>query len=829
MRYSKLKFVFFLLLFLPGALFALDFQIKVYDPQAGKPVPDVRVIILETKESFYTDPNGMVQARVPSPGFYTFRTIVPGGELVQPRLQVLSAGQTVTILTREPPPQRQTQQQRVGEGGIQVTGIRERQNISRYNVRLDEIKRIPGQFGEALRGLESLPGVNAPSFGDGSIVLRGANENANTYLLDNLPIGFAFHIFGFNSVIHNDLIKSIDLFTGAYPVNYGNATGGVIYIDTIDNVDKFGGHTTFSLWSANALFKAPIGNGGYWIAAGRVSYLDKTLENFIPSGVTLVPRWYDGQFKAKVQLTETQSIYFYALAARDEFIAKVDNRPTWDPTTEFSSTLVGASINLNRMYHTEAVRHVWVPTSRITNELTALYHNNIFEINASLGILKALIGAQAGYAAIKDEFSWEIMKDHVLFDAGFDVRAYLFRGNGTTTNQINPNNPSPNPYKTDNPDFEVLPVHDSVTAGYDSAYAMMTLRAFGFELRPGARMDYFGPTKQTVLDPRGTISYTLPTNTRISGGAGVYHRTPDPQYYSPSSGNPNLKMERAEHYAIGLEQKFRQWTFKTEGFRHYYTDIIVADPYETTPVKKNQNPYQQYSQPYLYNARLYYSNDGSGFADGFEIYIKRDKDPSALGWYGWVSYTWSRALRNDHQHRITPQETSTIFSADERRILNQYDNTKDRYADFDRTHILNIIFGYKISRQWQVGAKWRYMTSAPFTPIVNDNGGFTASNGRTIFYPVYSDLTNSGRLKPYHRLDIRIDRFFNYEWGYGNVFVELLNVYLRDNPVGQNWADNRPISRTNPETQYDFGTLVVPAGNNRMKIPLLNFGVEVQF
>ncbi|HNJ05702.1 MAG TPA: hypothetical protein PLB73_15690, partial [Leptospiraceae bacterium] len=116
------------------------------------------------------------------------------------------------------------------------------------------------------------------------------------------------------------------------------------------------------------------------------------------------------------------------------------------------------------------------------------------------------------------------------------------------------------------------------------------------------------------------------------------------------------------------------------------------------------------------------------------------------------------------------------------------------------------------------------------TPIIADDKGRQIQNGRYVFNPTYSQNLNSGRLKPYHRLDVRIDHFINYSWGFGNIFVEMLNVYLRDNPVNMSWNQARPISRTNPSIQNDFGTLESSTGDGKkIKFPLINFGLEVQF
>ena len=831
----------------PGTLFALDFTIRVFDPATKKTLPDVQVILIETKTKYFTDQSGSVKAQVPAPGFYTFRAIIPGGELIQPRLQVNSPGQTVTLYTREPEggtEVAQDQTQVVGEGGLVVTGSREKQNLSRYEVRIDEVKRIPGQFGDALRGIETLPGVAPlPFAGPSTIVLRGANPDASTFLLDDLPMGYAFHFFA-NQVLHNDIIKSIDVYTGAYPVEYGNATGGVVHIHTIDEVDNFGGTTSYSLWSTSTMFQGKIGEDGYWFGAGRISYLHIILRPYIPDGIR-PPFYWDGQFKAHYRLTPEQAIEFYAFGAKDTLAAEIEDKGTWDPVSEPDPIFVGASIALDQAFHTEAVRHIWTPTSKMKNELSLINHDNIFFIDGSIGIYDVRQNVHNGWIALKDEYNWELLEDHIYFDAGFEARNYQYKQDGQTLHVIDPNLKYPDFYDSVNPDFEVIPLEDSKNSLYNSGYSMLTLRGYGFEFKPGVRSDYFKLTGHWVTDPRGTLSYTVPgTGTVLMGGGGTYHRIPDPRQYSPSTGNPHLKMEKANHYAMGVEQRYRTWLFKMEGFRQYYDDIVVDDPYITTAARqkkirnwkdiRNQRHIDEIQKdlknPWTYNAPLGYSNDGSGMSEGIEVMIKRTLPSDKNGLYGWITYTWSRSVRNNHQHVITDYEKTLVLSADERRILNQQDNAKQTYADFDRTVMASFVLGYKMNREWQFGLRWDYRTATPYTPITGNEKGVRLDSGRVIFNPKYSTLTNSERLPPYHRLDVRVDHFVHYEWGYGNVFVEVLNVYMKENPEDLSWSTSRPFSETNPTANPSFSSLEFSNGNGtKTKVPLFNIGLEVKF
>ena len=75
-------------------------------------------------------------------------------------------------------------------------------------------------------------------------------------------------------------------------------------------------------------------------------------------------------------------------------------------------------------------------------------------------------------------------------------------------------------------------------------------------------------------------------------------------------------------------------------------------------------------------------------------------------------------------------------------------------------------------------------------------------------------------------VDIRIDKFLSYEWGYINLFLEIINIYIRKNVTGESYTTTAPFSKRNPVAQGDFFTLQLPSG---MLIPFFNLGMEVRF
>ncbi len=198
-----------LLAFPAGELFAeVSFRARIYSRSKNSGESNVSVRVSETKKFYQTDAEGYFEATVPSSGTYTFRILRDTG-MQEIRQEVGESSDTVLIYT-DPA----SVSGGVTKGGINVTGEREKQLMSRTKLRFEEIKRMPGTFGEPLRSIETIPGVVPVSaFGGGAsnYVFRGADPNTNLYLYDDLPILYPFHFDGLTATINGNLIKSMDV------------------------------------------------------------------------------------------------------------------------------------------------------------------------------------------------------------------------------------------------------------------------------------------------------------------------------------------------------------------------------------------------------------------------------------------------------------------------------------------------------------------------------------------------------------------------------------------------------------------------------------------
>ena len=97
----------------------------------------------------------------------------------------------------------------------------------------------------------------------------------------------------------------------------------------------------------------------------------------------------------------------------------------------------------------------------------------------------------------------------------------------------------------------------------------------------------------------------------------------------------------------------------------------------------------------------------------------------------------------------------------------------------DQTHNIILVAQYRLTPRWRVGARWRYVTGNPVTPI---NGSiFDADTDR--YAPLYGEV-NSDRDTDFHQLDLRIDREWVYQTWRLTAYLDIRNAYNRANASG---------------------------------------------
>jgi biopolymer transport protein ExbB len=281
-------------------------------------------------------------------------------------------------------------------------------------------------------------------------------------------------------------------------------------------------------------------------------------------------------------------------------------------------------------------------------------------------------------------------------------------------------------------------------------------------IRPGVRADTMsdGATTKSDIDPRLTLRYKLADRNLpeaphgsdgsaiwLKGSAGIYHQPP--RFVLPLPGLDMMPLKygllRSYQTSLGVEIPLEQrFQFNVEGFFNYMdptifdlqindTNVITAPnsglvPNSIVPPRNNMQ---------MFIDRL--TAPETGRAYGGEVLLRRE---SKTGVFGWVSYTLSRSER----YRSEPY-TDASGQGQTRMVWRPY--------DFDRTHLVNVVAGLPLRRNWDIGMRWQYQSGAPV--------------------PVTSGYNNA-RKDGYLRLDVRVDKRAVYRKWLLDFYVDITNI-----------------------------------------------------
>lgn len=667
------------------------------------------------------DERGKFKVTGLAPGKHSLRVFDPEHQPTNVSFKIKAAKTTRLSLALDPANSQEEEE-------VVIRAKRLDQEVVDRVIEVDEAKKIPGTQGDIIKIVQSMPGVARGLAMGGSagpgIVIRGSAPEDSKVLIDGHEVPLLYHFGGLKSVFNSDVLKRIDFLPGGFGVTYGEATGGIVDVQTQPCTGRrYDGYVDLSLLDAGFLVKGPIGDKIGFFAAARRSTIDMWLPEVIPdvSGfeMTVAPVYYDYQAKVDWSPVEGDRLSIMAFGSRDEMKFLLNKPPSGDPSLRGDMSMW---VDFHRLYlsWTHAPDKDWQLSTSLTGGID----------RAKMGIgseryLSISVPSLEGRADLEWEYSPDIT-----------IRAGLKSGVANfDTSMSMPRPPKEGEVPSRFSTQELIEGSESLTVGSVSAWA-------GFDFRPlpalmltaGLRMDsYTRPVSEAALMPRFSLRYTLRPGTVFRAAVGLYYEVPQPDELSEILGNPDLLMERAWHFTLGFEQRLpADVELSVQAFTKSLDRLVVPDD-ETM-----------------------YSNQGTGKISGLEIMIRRNLSDNL---FGWVAYTLMRSKRLDG-----PGKTWRLF-------------------DFDQTHILTLVLGYRLPTGpvqpahglrdgWEFGLRFQFVSGNPITPIVA--GVFDADYDT--YQPVPGD-PNSERLPYFHQLDLRVDYTWAFSWWALSVYLDVQNVY----------------------------------------------------
>lgn len=601
---------------------------------------------------------------------------------------------------------------------------------TKHTVDEELLTRIPGTRGDALRAIEIMPGVGRTPFAasDSAPMLRGSSGDESLVLLDGAQIPLIYHFGGLTSVFNSHLLERVDLYPGNYSARYGRAAGGVVEARVRDpRSDRIHALLELSMIDSQALVEAPVGERTSVAIAARRSNIDFFFNALVPEdaySVLAAPVYWDYQGIVSHRFNDTHKLRALLYGSSDSLKLFFDEAAPGDPA-------VRGAIDAKMAFHRAQLEL----ESRFSEVVTqnVLVSAGPYNGHQTIGMLKN----QFDFWDVNVRPEWSIFAhDRVRLDTGFDLQ--FMGGSGRYTG------PAPDQMEGAAPGDSLAGEkfvsldQTRVTSFRPAAYVEASLRPWDCLLVvPGIRADYISEGQEWAVDPRLSTRLALGSATTLKTGAGLYSQPAIYYQLLDGIGNPDLKPFRTVQTTLGVERQIiDELSVDVEGFYKYWDDRIVSTEGGAPPR---------------------FQNTGVGRAYGLELLVQLRLSAKSQAF---LAYTLSRSERKDAK-----------------------DDGSWRLFDADQTHNLSLTANYDLGKGWVAGARFRYVTGNPTTPVVGSVYDASTDTYRAIY-----GAMNSERHSAFHQLDVRLEKL----WKLGPVglttFLEVMNVYNRGNREGVSYS-----------------------------------------
>jgi outer membrane receptor protein involved in Fe transport len=213
-------------------------QAKVVDARSGEGLPGANVTVKGTYYGGTSDINGTARVERINPGLYTVEVTLLGYKVVQFTSVKVDAGETVSLTAKMEETVLALDQDIVVVGERPLFNIEE--TASRRNIGQTDIQAAAAQSVQAIVSLQ--PGV---VFADNEIHIRGSRSHENAYLIDGVSVQDPLAGTGFGLQLSPGSIQEMEVITGGYNAEFGQATSGIVNITTREGAERYSGSLSY--------------------------------------------------------------------------------------------------------------------------------------------------------------------------------------------------------------------------------------------------------------------------------------------------------------------------------------------------------------------------------------------------------------------------------------------------------------------------------------------------------------------------------------------------------------------------------------------------------
>ena len=645
-----------------------------------------------------------------------------------------------------------------------------------------EIETYPGGNNDITRVIQSLPGIS-PSVGGfrNDIIIRGGGPNETVYYLDGIEIPNINHFSTQGSsggpvgLINVSFIKDVTLSTSSFGAEYDNALSGVLSFEQKEaNIERISGNFRIGSSEAGLTFEGPINifnnKETSFIFSVRRSYLQFIFKAF---GFSFLPDYWDYQMKIKHKIDDYNYLNFIGIGSIDELTVNESNEFNF----ENESTIEQIPI-INQRSRTFGLS--W---KRIFKNKSGFFNlsisNNMLENNFER-FQNNLSRVDPTFINISNE---EETKIRFISTKNLKKFKFSYGGNFQLSDYINK-------YEYNYYNIYYNTKINFIKYGlFIKGSGLFLDDKLGISL--GFRVDQDNFTLNNDFfenfSPRLALSFIISEDNKwkLNFSSGRYFKIPT--YTSLGFKNLNniflnktSKYTISDHIVGGIEFNWSESSRLTlELFNKKYTNYPVSVLDGVSLANKGGD------FEVLGNEEILTIGKGKSYGLEF-LYQQKLKN----NFYGILSYTLFYSKFSGLDKVYFP-------------------------SVWDNRHILSFTGGYKLRKNWELSSKIRYTGKTPYAPV--DIFSSVKSYPEIIFD--YSKLGNY-YLTEFTKLDIRIDKRWNFKSTSMNFYIDIENLLMNEIPIPPEYGLERDQNQNivNPRNLIE-----VISDNRNSIIPSIGF------
>ncbi len=603
-------------------------------------------------------------------------------------------------------------------------------STSRFSLDQNAIENLPDIGEDPIRAAQRLPGA-AASGASARAHFRGGEDTETGIILNGQRLFDPFHVRDYQNIfssIDARAIDGVEVYTGGFPVQYGDRLSGVVLMESLDSTRPRYTEIGLSVFNTSFLSSGTVADGNAnWLVSARRGNLDLVIDKKFGE-----PRYYDLFGELSVWLTPETRLTANAIFADDSVVVRTESDVGEQEQASSQTNNAQIWLSLDNQWSDKLSSTTVLSFSSFANDRIG------FTEDAEKVISDVDDRREVDRFGFRQDWSWYSSDAHLL-QWGFSIEqkeaTFAYRGNAEFFGIKAIIEGAP---RTISRDLAAAPEGASYALYMSDKWKVGPGTVFEI----GLRWDDQTHTElrsDAQLSPRFSALHALNKETELRFSWGRYYQSHDVHELQIEDGVTNyFPAQRADHLIVGIQRKLGEnHALRLEVFRKDFNKLRprfenLFDPLAIIPE--------------LQSDRVRIAPSGAR-SSGVELSMERFGKP--LSW--WASYTFAEV-------------TDTI-------------NGREEPRSWDQRHALQAGINWS-NDDWNFSLAASIHSGWPTTSLSLQEITDPLGNPELV---AVAGPRNAEQLNVFATLDARMSRTWDVGKGTLTAFFEIANVLDRNN------------------------------------------------